>query len=63
MNKFVFVFRNSSNFRTTRDRSCDCYSDRENSKFFNRRPIVHRRLWTKDHDIFHSCKSPQGLSM
>ena len=45
MNQFVFLFRNSFYFWTTRGQSCDFYSDRQNSIFFNR-IVLHRRLWT-----------------
>ena len=34
-------------------------ADRKNSQCFNR--IVHRRLWVKVHEIFHTCRAPRGL--
>jgi len=44
MNQFVFEILPIFWTKSTTGRSCDFYSDRETSKFFNR--SVHRSLWT-----------------
>ena len=43
---------------TIPDNRCWQTADRWNSQFFNR--IVHRRLWVKVHQIFHTCRAPRG---
>jgi len=61
MNQYFFLFRNSFyflNYKSSNFRFLG-YSDRENCKFFNR--IVHRCLWTKVQEIFHTCETHQGL--
>jgi len=44
---------------TVPDNRCWQTADRRNSQCFNR--IIHRRLWVKVHQIFHTCRAPWGL--
>ena len=44
---------------TVPEKRCWQTADRKNSQCFNR--IVHRHLWVKVHETFHTCRAPRGL--
>jgi len=55
-----FSFRNSSYFSNYERSKLRFLLWLQNSKFFNR--IIHRRLWTKVHEISKLVKKRQGMS-